>query len=48
MKKDEQKPKQSPNRRQDEIYFSSIPVFYQDQKKMKEDLDNIVRRKEGK
>lgn len=48
MKKDEPKPKPSPNRRQDEIYFSSIPVFGQDRKKLKEELDNIVTRKEGK
>lgn len=48
MKKDEPKNKQTSNRRQDEIYFSSIPVFYMEQKQLKQELDNIVLRKEGR
>lgn len=48
MKTDRQKPQTSPTRRQDEIYFSSLPLFSMDKKKLKEELDNIVLRKEGK
>ncbi len=32
--------------KQDEIFFLSLPMFYQEQKKLKEELNNIVLNKE--
>ncbi len=44
----QQTPQNRGDKRQDELFFSSLPMFSMDQKKLKEELDNIVRKKEGK
>jgi hypothetical protein len=42
----EKTPKQMCDTKQDEIFFLSLPMFYQEQKKLKEELNNIVLNKE--
>jgi HPt (histidine-containing phosphotransfer) domain-containing protein len=47
MKEKEKTPKQMGDRKQDELYFSSLPMFYQEQKQLKEELNKIVLNKEN-
>lgn len=47
MKEKEKNPKQMGDRKQDELYFSSLPMFYQEQKQLKEELNKIVLNKEN-
>jgi hypothetical protein len=48
MKNGNEKPKPKVDRKQDELFFHSLPMFYHQQKQLKEELESIVRKKEGK